>query len=167
MSCLGVFFALTHDEVVTLKSFISDDDRLEYLQEEIEETYWEQKVEYVAETDKSWDAMHRLLSNGEISYNDGPEPLRFVVIGGEPIYKKGDYIMSLKTPAQVKLVSEALPVLTKEDFREKYDTIDEKKYDSPKAEDDFEYTWDWFGKVLKLYEKAAAEDLYILFTADQ
>jgi len=142
MACLGVHFAISREEVEKLKSFDNDSDRLEYLQEEIEETYFEGKAEYIAETDKAWDAMHRLLSDGELSYSDGPEPLRFAVIGGEPIYTQGDYIMSLKTPAQVKLLSQALASLNKNDFRERYQRIDEKKYGFAKSEDDFEYTWE-------------------------
>ena len=86
MACLGVHFALTPDEVTKLKSYEADSERLDFLCEEIEETYFKEYPEYVAETDKSWDAMHRLLSDGELSYYDGPEPLRLVVIGGEPIY---------------------------------------------------------------------------------
>jgi len=167
MACLGVHFALTHEEVEKLKSFDNDSDRLEYLQEEMEETYFERRPEYVAETDKSWDAMHRLLSDGGLSYYDGPEPLRLAVIGGEPIYSQGDYIMSLKTPAQVKLVSLALGSISREDFHERYQRMDEKKYGFSKSEEDFEYTWNWFDNVVKLYEKAAADDRFVLFTADQ
>lgn len=167
MSCLGVHFALTDEQVNKIRSFDNDDDRLEYLQEEIEETFWNEHPEDGAESDKSWDAMHRLLSDGELSYYDGPEPLRFTVIGGEPMYAKEDYIMSLKTPDQVKLVSEAIASITEEEFRTKYDAMDEGKYGFQKSEEDLEYTWGWFEGVVNLYKKAAAEDRYVLFSADQ
>ncbi|CAM3183316.1 YfbM family protein [Rariglobus hedericola] len=167
MSCLGVHFALTAEEVKTLKSFTDDSERLEYLQEEIEETYMDENADFCAQTDKAWDAMHRLLADGELSYYDGPEPLRFTVIGGEPIYAEGDYIMSLKTLDQVKALATALPKITKEEFRKKYDSMDEGKYGCQKSDEDFEYTWDWFTGVVTLYQKAASAGRFVLFTADQ
>jgi hypothetical protein len=148
-------------------SLKDDSSRLEYLQEEIEETYLEEHPELTAQTDKAWDAMHRLLGDGDLSYNEGPEPLRFAVIGGEPIYANDDYIMSLKTPEQVKAVAVALPKITKEEFRRKYDLMDAAKYGCPKTDEDFEYTWEWFAGVVALYQKAAEEDRFVLFTADQ
>lgn len=32
---------------------------------------------------------------------------------------------------------------------------------------DFEYTWKWLQEVVRLYQTAADESRYILFTADQ
>lgn len=39
MSCLGVLFSLSEKEIAKLKSFKDDEDRLDYLETEIEETY--------------------------------------------------------------------------------------------------------------------------------
>jgi len=167
MACLGVHFALTAEEVGTLLSFDDDAERLNHLQGEIEETYMGEHRDLCAQTDKAWDAMHRLLSDGELSYYDGPEPLRFTVIGGDPIYEERDYIMSLKTPDQVKALATVLPEITKSEFRKKYDLMDEGKYGCPKSDEDFEYTWNWFGGVVTLYQKAVAMDRFVLFTADQ
>lgn len=93
MGCLGVHFALTAEEAAKLKSFEGDSDRLEYLQEQIEADYFEGHPELKAESDKAWDAIHRLLGDGDLSYCTGPEPLRFVVMGGEPIYAEGRYVL--------------------------------------------------------------------------
>ena len=75
--------------------------------------------------------------------------------------------MSLKTPDQVKAVAAELPKITKEEFRKRYDALDEEKYNCPKSDEDFEYTWDWFAEVVALYRKAAEEGRFVLFTADQ
>jgi hypothetical protein len=40
MSCLGVHFALTETDVATLRSFTSQEDRLNHLNEVIEEEYF-------------------------------------------------------------------------------------------------------------------------------
>ncbi len=142
MSCLGVHFSLSEEEVQKLKSFGDDGDRLDHLQCEIEEKYFEQHEDRIAQSDKAWDAMHRSLSDGDLSYTTGPYPLRLAVIGGDPIYAEDDYIMSLKTPTEVKEVAKAMAAITKEDFREKYAAMDAEEYECPKNDEDFEYTWE-------------------------
>lgn len=167
MSCLGVHFSLSDEEVRKLKSFSDDSERLDYLQCEIEEKYFEEHEDRIAQSDKAWDAMHRSLSDGDLSYTTGPYPLRLAVIGGDPIYAEDDYIMSLKTPAEVKDVAKALAAVTKEGFRKKYDAMDAEKYGCPKGDQDFEYTWEWLNGVTAFYQKAAAEGRWVLFSADQ
>jgi hypothetical protein len=39
--------------------------------------------------------------------------------------------------------------------------------DGEMGNEDFAYTWDWFQGVRDLYLLAAAEGLFVLFTADQ
>ena len=167
MSCLGVHFSLSEEEVQKLKSFEEDSDRLDYLQCEIEEEYFTDFKDRIAQSDKAWDAMHRSLSDGDLSYTSGPYPLRLVVIGGESIYSEVDYIMSLKTPAEVKDVARALTAVTKEDFRKKYESMDADKYGCQKDDQDLEYTWEWLTGVIAFYYKAATEGRWVLFTADQ
>ncbi len=167
MSCLGVLFALTADEVSKLKSFTNDQDRLNYLQEEIEPAYFSDHRDLMAETDKAWDAIHRALSDGDLSYTTGPEPLRLAVIGGEGLYFKDDYIMSLKTPEQVRALAPELEKITEEELKRRYDGIEPAKYGFPKSEEDRHYTWDWFQGVTTLYKNAAAHGRYVLFTVDQ
>jgi len=137
MSCLGVHFALTDEEVDKLESLPSDAERLEYIQEDIEERYFAEHKEFLAQSDKAWDAIHRALGDGDLSYTSGPEPLRFTILGGTPLYYGSDYIISLKLPLAVGAVAEALQLLTKEDFRKRYDAMDASKYDFPKSDEDF------------------------------
>jgi hypothetical protein len=75
--------------------------------------------------------------------------------------------MSLKTPEQVVAISAALESLTEAEFRRRYDQIDSESYDGELDDEDFEYTWGWFQGVRHLYSRAAAEQRYVLFTADQ
>jgi hypothetical protein len=167
MACLGVHFAITDEELEAIESFTSDEDRLNYLKEELEETYFEQHSDYLAESDKSWDAMHRALSDGELSYSSGPEPLRFAVIGGVPLYSKGDYIISLKTPLMVGAVAQALSKITYEEFQKLYEAIDETKYGVQKSPEDMDYTWSYLTSVRDLFIRAEKEERCVIFTADQ
>ena len=167
MACLGVHFALSDEDVSSLLATACDEDRLHFLQDEIEERYFQDPGAYIAQSDKAWDAMHRLLSGGPLSYEGGNYPLSHVVIGGEPIYLQDDYIMSLKTPAQVAEVATALGALSQGEFRARYDAIDAVDYGFDLSNEDFEYTWSWFQQVRSLFQRAASENRHVLFTVDQ
>jgi hypothetical protein len=167
MGCLGVHFALTSDEISALEGFADDADRLSYLLNQIETPYFEEPKSYIAESDKSWDGMHRTLSDGRLTWTGGTYPLNHTVLGGKSLYGQNDFIMSLKTPPQVKDIAGALVLLTKIEFRRMYDLIDAKNYDGELSDEDFDYTWSWFQGVRDLYTRAAAENRYVLFTADQ
>ena len=70
MACLGVHFALTAaQEKKLLSAGKKDDADLEMeIIEEIEEG-WDE--EFTFESDKSWDAMHRRLSNVALNVTEG------------------------------------------------------------------------------------------------
>ena len=167
MSCLGVHFALTEKEVAHLRSLDDEQGRLEHLQEVSEDHYLNHEKQFAAESDKSWDAMHRALSDGEMSWDGGDYPLDHTVLAGELLYTDSDYIMSLKKPEQVRDIAAALSGITEADFRRRYDAINPKSYDFPLSDEDFRYTWDWFQGVRDLYTRAAQAGRYVLFTADQ
>jgi hypothetical protein len=167
MTCLGVHFALSDDDAAALLSKPSDEERLALIQEDIEERYFEEPHTYVAQSDKAWDAMHRVLSDGLLSYDGGQYPLNHVVLGGQPLYDQDDYIISLKTPEQVKDVAAAIANITEAQFKERYNSIDPDEYGFDLTDKDFQYTWKWFQKVRILYQTAASENRHVLFTADQ
>ena len=167
MACLGVLFSLDEKTVSKLKAFKSDEDRLAFLQEDIEETIMENERERFAEFDKSWDALHRSLTDGKFEWENGTFPLNHVILGGQQIYYEDDYIMSLKTPDQVKLIAEAIVAISKEDLRKGYNRIDSNDYGFDLTDEDFEYTWTWFQDSLDFWKKAASENRFVLFTVDQ
>lgn len=167
MGCLGVHFALTEKEAAYLRSLDDEQARLEHLQEVIEESYFGEYPDLKAESDKSWDAMHRALADGEMTWDGGEYPLNHAVLAGELLYTEPDYIMSLKTPQQVRDIAAALRAVTEEEFRRRYFAIDPKSYGFPLSNEDFQYTWDWFQGVRDLYARAAQEGRFVLFTASQ
>ena len=167
MGCLGVHFALTEEEVAKLRSCKDDAARLEYLQNDIEERYFKKEPEWKAETDKAWDAIHRALTDGKLAYDNGKYPLNHVILGGEPIYAEGDYIMALKTPDQVRAIAGVLSEVGEDALRRGYFAMDTKEYGFPLTEEDFKYTWEWFSGLKPFWKNAASAGRYILFTADQ
>jgi hypothetical protein len=169
MSCLGVHFALSNEDVALLKAFKSEEARLEHLQEVIEEDYMSDDGPdaMYAENDKAWDAMHRVLADGRLTWDGGSYPLNHAVLAGELLYTGSDYIMSLKSSEQVKDIATALAGIDFSAFSERYRKIDAEDYDFPLTDEDLEYTWEWFQSVRDLYSRAAANDRPVLFTADQ
>ena len=167
MGCLGVHFALTAKEAAHLRSLGDEQARLDHLQEGIEETYFNDHPDLKAESDKAWDAKHRTLADGQLTWDGGEYPLNHVVLAGELLYTDSDYIMSLKTPQQVRDIAAALSAITEAEFRGRYFAIDARSYSTPLSEEDFQYTWDWFQSVRDLYTRAAKEGRFVLFTADQ
>lgn len=166
MSCLGVHFSLSEDEVHELQRR-PECERPDHAREVLEETYFEEHPERLAESDKSWDAMHRALSGSDLTWDAGTYPLNHVILGGESLYSDDDFILSLKSPQEVRDVAVALPGITEDEFRRRYFAIDQDSYGFPLSEDDFAYTWEWFKGVREFWLRAAREGRYVLFTADQ
>lgn len=140
MSCLGVHFALSNEDVVNIRAINNEQERLAYLQEEIEERYLDEPGTYAAESDKAWDAIHRTLTDGRLTWDGGAYPLNHVVLAGELLYTEDDYIMSLKSPTQVRDINTELENITKESFRKRYLSISPSEYGMELSDDDFSYT---------------------------
>lgn len=167
MSCLGVHFSLDEQTVNKLRSYKRESARLNYLQEKIEEEYFDIYPNWVYESDKAWDAIHRTLTDGNLAWENGNYPTNHIILGGELLYTKPDYIMSLKTPTQVEDVAQAINGITEDLFRIAYFKIDPEDYGFPLDEEDFNYTWDNFDAMRPFWIRAATEKRYILFSADQ
>ena len=167
MGCLGVHFALTDAQVKKVRSFGGDEDRLEYVQEKLEEELLGSDSDRAFETDKAWDAIHRSLTDGNLTYDNGEYPLSHVIMGGDPLYFEDGYIISLKTPAQVRDIAKALERVTEERLRSCYRLINPEMYGSELTDEGFEYTWGNFQGLPEFYARAAEANLFVLFTADQ
>jgi len=164
MACRGVFFALTDEDAKRVLATAGDDDALiELIQEDIEER-WD--TDWLAETDKAWDAMHRCLTDGRLSFKS-TTPRGMCVLGGRQLHKGSDYIVSLVTPDQVKQVAAAIADIDEAWVRERYFAIPASDYGCPLTEEDCGYTWSSFEGVRALYQKAAASGRAMLFTVDQ
>src|SRR5215470_7370445 len=105
MACRGVYFALTDEDAKRVLAAAGDDDALiELIQEDIE-ARWD--TNWLAETDKAWDAIHRCLTDGRLSF-ESSTPRHMCVLGGRQLYEGDDYIISFVAPDQVKEVAAAI-----------------------------------------------------------
>ncbi|MFG0307284.1 MAG: DUF1877 family protein [Phycisphaerales bacterium JB040] len=165
MACLGVHFALTDDELNTLIEFSDEQKRLDHLKEVIEEELLE--TQRAVETEHAWDGLHRSLTDGNFEWENGTFPLNAVILHGEPLHFKDDYIMSLKRKQFVPDIAEALALVTPDDLRSGYAKIDTDTCPWPTSEEDLEYTLDFLQPLQQFWTYAASEGLHCLFTADQ
>jgi hypothetical protein len=164
MGARGVHFAVTSDQLARLLA-ASDDDGLMEVIEQVEDA-WDK--DYLAESDKAWEAIHRCLTDGSLLYESGEYPLNHVICGGRQLYQGEEYTVSLVMPEQVRDVSNALDPLTEQWMRERYfSLLKPGGYEGEIGDEDFQYTWTWFENVRDLYRKAAAGGRAVIFTVDQ
>lgn len=163
MTARGVYFAISPEQLQSLLEADSDDDRLHIVTEEIEEP-WDE--DWLLEVDKAWGAIHRALTDGHLGFDNGVEPLRWAVLGGQQLYTEDDYIMSLLTPDQATALATALAPIDRGLFRERYDAIPADEY-GEKCDEDFAYVWESFRELSGFFRKAGNAGRSVLFTADQ
>jgi Domain of unknown function (DUF1877) len=166
MACRGVFFALSSSQKEHLLSLDSDEKRLTYIQEEIEEP-WDEA--HLLETDKAWDAIHRCLTDGTLAVARSSTPLGKLILGGVQLYSDTQiYIVNLTDSSELPEISIALRRVTKEWLKERYDQLRGTDYSQEFiSEQDWEYTWDWFSGIPDFVNRAVQEGRSIIFTVDQ
>ena len=96
-------FAITVEQMNDLLK-AADEEELMAQIERIEEA-WERQ--FLVESDKAWDAIHRCLTDGSLLYDSGEYPLNHVICGGRQLDAGDDYTISLVNPEQVKDVARA------------------------------------------------------------
>jgi hypothetical protein len=163
MACRGVHFALTDEQARRLLA-AEDGAAVLNLVQEIEER-WD--ADWLAESDKAWDAVHRCLSNGTLYYDEGEYPLNRAVLGGRHLYDGDDYVVAYVASNEVKDLAAALAPLGQAELRTRYDLIDADDYNGEHGDEDFKATWENFVAIRELYKKAAAAGRAVVFTVDQ
>jgi hypothetical protein len=144
-----------------------DDESLMAFIEEVEEGHngegWD--AEWVQETDKAWDAIHRCLTDGNLEYGDSP--FHKCILGPVNLHIGDDYIVNFIDRQEVQEVAAAIKDIDRQWLRRKYDTIDAESYQGELSDRDFEYTWGWFAPLRDFFQKAAVANRAMLFTVDQ
>src|SRR5688500_15473935 len=100
----GVYFALKSKEAARLLGAAGDEEAVATDLEEIEER-WDEA--WLQEVEKAWDAIHRCLTDGGLSF-ETLSPLHQCVLGGRQLYPGEDCIVSFLTVEEVKNVADAV-----------------------------------------------------------
>lgn len=160
MSGLGVHFAIGQDLATRLLA--ADDEDVETAIDGLRQA---PAGADQCGTDRTWDAIHRSLTDGRLVYGNGAYPLNAVILGGRQVYD-GDYIVSLLTPDQVRDAAGALSQVSVEQLRAGYEAIDPADYDGEHGAEDFEFTWKNFSDVVAFFQRAAQGGGHVVFTVD-
>jgi hypothetical protein len=163
MSCRGVLFALTGDQAVAIQNAQNDESLMEVI-ESIEEEW---NSEYLAECDKSWDALHRLLGDGTLNWEGGSYPLNQVILGKPSIHDDSSYIVCFKECGVVRDIARALRDLDRAKVKELYFSKVPPDYALEYGGEDCEYTCDNFEDIREFYLRAAEANRAVIFTVDQ
>ncbi|MFD4508939.1 DUF1877 family protein [Streptomyces sp. NPDC058457] len=102
-----MLFALTAQDAERILACPGDDDVIA-LVEEVEDR-WD--MDHLFELDKSWDALHRCFTDGDLAFENGEYPLSHVILGGVPLHEGDDYIVCYVASDQVREVAAALEPL--------------------------------------------------------
>ena len=166
MACRGVFFALSSAQKDRLLALDSDEERINYIQEDIEEA-WDEM--HLLQTDKAWDAIHRCLTDGTLTVARSADPLGQLSVGGIQLCSDPQrYIINLIESSELPEISTALKTVTKEWLRARYNQLGSTDYPRELlSEQDWEYTWDWFSDIPDFVDRAVREGRSVIFTVDQ
>lgn len=164
MACRAVHFAITDEDLAALQETRCDDEVMQVV-ERIEER-WEKDDGFVHETDKAWDAIHRCLTDGELSFENGSDPLRLCILGGMQLFDADEHIVALLTNDQLRPLADALKEITPEFMGARYSELPES-YDNPKTQEDLDYTWGWFLGLPEFFDRAEKAGRHVIFTVDQ
>jgi hypothetical protein len=167
MGTLGVHFALTSEqERRVLAAAASDPDPDTRVSEVVLEIGEAWDGDWLQETDKAWDAIHRCLTDGEIEWDNGDYPLNRCILGGQRLYYRDDEIVVFVPGEEVVDVAAGLAPLDRAELRRRYDVLVPASY-GQKCDDDFAYTWHWFDLLKAFWARAAAAGRSVLFSAGQ
>lgn len=169
MPCLGVNFALDKEHVRQLLSLESDDAKIAYVSEVIEEELM--STEWCGESDKAWDGIHRCLTDGTLESKNGGRPRGNLIAGGALLLDSVDTYLIYFVPSEdVPAVASDLDSISKEEFASAYwNSITQENciWYQFKSADDLEYHWHWFEQLRAFTHRCSAAGRAFIFTADQ
>lgn len=160
----GVHFALNTRERDKLVAVQDSDEAVREVVEEIEER-WSRR--WVHESDKAWDALHRCLTDGTLTYEGGRRPLKLCFIGGVQLHGGPDFLVSAIDTDDVAKVAAALGKIDRAWLRRRYDRIPPKDYrPQRKSDEDFDYAWASYQGLPAFFARAARAGRDVIFTVD-
>ncbi|MDQ3031136.1 MAG: YfbM family protein [Myxococcota bacterium] len=159
MSGRGVLFAIDDDDLARLGD-ARDDAEVQAIVDDIEER-WETGA--TCELDKSWDAIHRALTGGDLAFDNGTPPLSLAILGGHRLLEGAERIVTVKAPDEVHAIAGALRSWDRARLREAYYRIPKQDY-GDLDEEDLDYVWAFFQKMVELYRDAARAERGVVFS---
>ena len=151
---------MTRDRADQLQA-AADDGELLAIVAELERDWDEDNV---GQCDTAWDAIHRAVTDGRLSFGGGDYPLSHCVLGPRQLYRGDDRVVSLVLAHEVQDVARAIEPLDADWLRSRYDSLVPSDYSQDYGPEDRDYTAEWFESVRELFLAAASRDRAVIFT---
>lgn len=123
---------------------------------------------WIQETDKAWDPIHRCLTDGTLVEGDTPGHL--CVLGATDYFwvllddGQVDWIVNVLNPDEVRLVAETIQGIDRDELLRRSNAIDPVDSHGLSA-DDLEYAWSYFPQLQAFFQRAAADERWVVFLA--
>lgn len=157
MTQRGVLFAIDDETLARLGEAESDAAVLAIV-DALEER-WDE----VCELDKAWDGLHRILTDGRLTFENGRPPLAWAILGGTRLLGGDDRIVTAKGADQVIAIDRALRGWDRARAHQAYRKLPREDY-GDLDEEDFAYLWAYFEPMRRFYREAAALERAALFS---
>ncbi len=164
MSGDGFLIVLDRDHAKRLFGIKTDDAVREFV-DSLTESAELRDTGSVLELGTDWDAIHRCLTDGTLQPDAGEYPLNHCILGGRPMYRGDDRIVSLKRPDVCQHIVEALKNMESEPFINRFRKLDETDYGRQPTEDELNRVLSLTEEISALYNKAADQRDAVLFAA--
>ncbi|WP_371503041.1 YfbM family protein [Kitasatospora sp. NBC_00374] len=163
MAARAVIFALDAQDAERFLACQDDDEVLELVVEV--EGRWD--LDHLVELDKSWDALHRCFTDGDLAFDNGDFPLSHAILGGVPLHESDDYIVCYVTADEVREVAAALEPLDSRWIGERFATLTFDAYQGTGDAEDIAYTQAFLPGLKDFYSTAAKSGRAAIFTVSQ
>jgi hypothetical protein len=162
----GTFYAITTEEAERLLSLAGNDADL--AKEALDlYTFERQRAHFITPVDKTWDPIHRCLSDGTLrNIGAGNTPLSQCVLGARHLPAGAQTIVCFIAADQVPQISEALQNVEIHWFISKFSSLGSHGYTGAINREELEFAWEYFTNIRNLYERAAVANRAIVFVAD-
>ncbi|WP_217562032.1 DUF1877 family protein [Streptomyces sp. GbtcB6] len=163
MAARAVLFALHAQDAERILACPGDDEVIELVVEV--EDRWD--LDHLFELDKSWDALHRCFTDGDLAFENGEYPLSHVILGGVPLHEGDHYIVCYVAPEQVSEIAAALQPLDDQWLGNRFATLTFDDYQGTGDAEDIAYTQAFLPGLKNFYRTAAQNGRAAIFTVGQ
>lgn len=118
------------------------------------------------ETGRTWDAIHRCLTDGTLRPGNGEYPLNRCVLGGRQLYPGTDWTVSFVPAGEVRDLAAGLAPIDEAWLRERYFAIP-GDYGRPLSEVDFSDIWRRFAELRAFLRRTAGAGRSVAFVASR
>lgn len=123
------------------------------------EDAWDER--FLAETDKLWESIHRVLGDGTLNPAAGSFPLNRAILGGRHLHHGDTYIVAFVSKEEV-------PAVARRSLRSMTQACAlAPEYLADVGAHDRDATVEYFAAVSGLYAVTAREGRAVIFTVDQ